>query len=155
MKICKRCGVEKSIFSFRIVKTNKNGTLCYKSICIDCMNTQSLDRYHNLTKEKKIERRKKSLEKLGPDYHKRYRLTKHYDLTLEEYQLMLQQQNNECYICRTHIDGKAVKVDHNHATGQVRKLLCHNCNTSLGLLKENPELFIKAAKYLKEHNDSI
>ena len=30
-------------------------------------------------------------------------------------------------------------VDHDHETGKVRGLLCHNCNVSVGLMKENPE----------------
>lgn len=34
--------------------------------------------------------------------------------------------------------GTATHVDHCHVTGKVRALLCHGCNTSLGLLREDP-----------------
>jgi hypothetical protein len=40
-------------------------------------------------------------------------------------------------------------VDHCHTTGNVRGLLCHNCNRGIGLLKELPSNFIKAIKYLE------
>ncbi len=46
---------------------------------------------------------------------------------------------------------KPLCVDHNHETGNVRKLLCHHCNRALGLLQDNPHLLARAADYLKEH----
>lgn len=40
-------------------------------------------------------------------------------------------------------------VDHNHETGKVRGLLCHNCNRALGLFKDNPSVLQKTFEYLK------
>ena len=40
-------------------------------------------------------------------------------------------------------------VDHCHATGTVRGLLCHNCNRALGLLHDNTEVLLNAIKYLE------
>ncbi len=43
-------------------------------------------------------------------------------------------------------------IDHDHATGKVRGLLCHNCNVAIGLMKDNTDLLKKAAEYLETHN---
>lgn len=42
-------------------------------------------------------------------------------------------------------------VDHDHETGKVRKLLCHNCNRALGLLRDDPALLRKSAEYIEQH----
>lgn len=43
-------------------------------------------------------------------------------------------------------------VDHCHTTGKFRDLLCSNCNSGLGLLKDNPDILRKAALYVEEHS---
>ncbi len=40
-------------------------------------------------------------------------------------------------------------VDHDHTTGEVRGLLCHNCNRAIGLLREDPERLRRAIEYLE------
>ena len=42
-------------------------------------------------------------------------------------------------------------IDHDHETGTVRDLLCSNCNTSLGLLMEDPSRIEGLADYIKGH----
>ena len=149
MKTCNSCNLSKPLTEFRFIRKNKNGTDLFKARCEECERKRQLAKYHTLTHDEKTERRKKSIQKLGKDYHKRYKLNKHYNLTLEQFNDMYQSQNGQCYLCERPISGKEVKVDHNHATGQVRKLLCHNCNTSLGLLNEDIKLFEKCIDYLK------
>lgn len=62
-------------------------------------------------------------------------------------------QNNLCAICKDELpEGKHCHVDHDHTTGKVRGLLCHHCNTALGLFDENPDLMEKAAVYLETHS---
>lgn len=43
---------------------------------------------------------------------------------------------------------KLLAIDHCHETGQVRKLLCNNCNRAIGLLKDDAGLLRRAADYL-------
>jgi hypothetical protein len=44
-------------------------------------------------------------------------------------------------------------VDHDHDTGAIRKLLCHNCNRALGLFKDNIDVIRRAADYIEEHRE--
>lgn len=81
--------------------------------------------------------------------HLRYHLKKEYGITPEEYSELLFLQGGVCAICSQDCQtGKKLSVDHNHNTGEVRGLLCHNCNRAVGLLDDDPELMFKAAAYL-------
>jgi hypothetical protein len=78
---------------------------------------------------------------------------KQYGLTLESYDELLQEQGGVCKICLTDDprgQSKAGRfyVDHNHRTGQVRGLLCNDCNTAIGLLKDSPAIAEVAHQYL-------
>ena len=149
MKKCSRCKQEKLFTEFFKGRVNKNGSQGYGSKCKNCVREYQLELYHKLPVEKKRERKEKSVQALGKDYSKKYRLNRHYNITLDEYNKMYEQQDGKCYICEKEISGREVKVDHNHSTGKVRKLLCHNCNTSLGLLNEDVKIFEKCIEYLK------
>src|SRR5689334_15698995 len=50
--------------------------------------------------------------------------------------------------------GKKLVVDHDHATDLIRGLLCSTCNTGLGCFKDDPKLFRKAIKYLKDNHST-
>lgn len=66
---------------------------------------------------------------------------------------MLTTQGGVCAICRSDDPaapkGGAFAVDHDHATGRVRGLLCQKCNTALGGFRDNPKFLLAAIKYLK------
>lgn len=66
-----------------------------------------------------------------------------YSLTVE--QLDALDIGTPCDICGR----RATDVDHDHSTGEVRGFLCGPCNTSIGLLQDNPALLIRAADYVK------
>lgn len=64
-------------------------------------------------------------------------------------------QEGRCAICNctTEDNRKDFAVDHCHATGKVRELLCNSCNTGIGNFKDNPDLLNKAIDYLEKHNE--
>lgn len=65
----------------------------------------------------------------------------------------LENQNWECSICRKKLTGdKNSHWDHDHKTGKFRAVLCHQCNTGLGMYKDNPDLLRRAALYLELHS---
>ena len=122
------------------------------------------DKYRQLMKEQAIKHRPKRIE-YGRKYRKERpekvwaeRIKREHGLTAEQYYHMLEEQHGVCYICllsetRT-MHGKVVRlvIDHNHQTGQVRRLLCHACNVSVGLLQENPDRMRRMAQYIEQFN---
>tara|TARA_R110002072_G_C7616088_1_gene505485 strand:- start:40 stop:414 length:375 start_codon:yes stop_codon:yes gene_type:complete len=55
----------------------------------------------------------------------------------------------ECGICnRNIIKNKNKCIDHCHATGKVRGVLCTQCNTGLGMFKDSEEFLSNAIKWL-------
>lgn len=84
------------------------------------------------------------------------RLKKNWNLTIMEYNKMFDDQHGCCAICNTHQSKvkKSFSVDHNHATGKIRGLLCNTCNTSLGGFKDDINIIFKAIEYLKKYQIS-
>jgi hypothetical protein len=66
-------------------------------------------------------------------------------MTEADYDALLVAQGGCCAICR---ERQAFVVDHDHATGAVRGLLCNRCNTGLGHLGDSPILLLRAIEYL-------
>lgn len=66
---------------------------------------------------------------------------------------MAKDQEYRCAICRrTEEETKRMfHADHNHETGKLRGLLCSDCNTGIGLLRENEEVLTAAIEYLRKH----
>jgi hypothetical protein len=76
-----------------------------------------------------------------------------YGITLEQYDALLASQNHRCAICPSN-SPKAKNgwhVDHDHKTNKVRGILCHHCNTGIGLLGHSSERLKAAATYLMPH----
>ncbi|HHK0424560.1 MULTISPECIES: endonuclease VII domain-containing protein [Stutzerimonas stutzeri group] len=84
-------------------------------------------------------------------YKREYRwnkLKERYGITKDQYEAMFDQQGGVCAICKTHPDKGVLHVDHCHATGAVRGLLCPSCNKALGLLRDSREALSRAIAYL-------
>ncbi|MBW7970952.1 endonuclease VII domain-containing protein [Bradyrhizobium sp. BR 10289] len=78
-------------------------------------------------------------------------LKKLYGLSLDDFQRLLSAQDFKCAICSADTPRRAGSdwaVDHCHSTGRVRGILCHPCNTMLGLARDNPLTLSKAIQYL-------
>jgi hypothetical protein len=173
-KFCRGCQVEKPVNEFHKAKKEKDG-LQYR--CIPCSRAYHAKRYE-AQKEKLAEQirayRANNKEKLSqaqvkwrnknPDKVRQYQratnLKKNFGLSLAEYNAMAAAQNNCCAICKqpeTFVHSATnevakLAVDHCHATGAIRKLLCKNCNNALGMFKDSVTLLSAAIQYLKDHN---
>ena len=71
------------------------------------------------------------------------------------YDNMFHEQNGCCASCGEPPKGTGrtgtLQVDHCHSTGKVRALLCHGCNTAIGLWNEDIEKILSAARYLETY----
>lgn len=76
-----------------------------------------------------------------------YRFRRRYGITVEKYDALLAEQGGGCAICHE-VPKKVLRVDHDHGTGEVRGLLCHQCNVGLGFFKDDPERLRSAVEYL-------
>jgi len=78
----------------------------------------------------------------------RARRAETYGLTVEEMASLLA-QHGQCAICASDDWGKkGPQVDHDHATGRVRGVLCISCNNGLGRFKDDPVRLQAAIDYL-------
>ncbi|WP_231367689.1 MULTISPECIES: endonuclease VII domain-containing protein [unclassified Thioalkalivibrio] len=73
-------------------------------------------------------------------------------VTQDEYLALYKKQEGRCGICERRLYSKRYKsfcVDHDHSTGRIRGLLCHNCNRAIGMLKDDPIALQRAIDWVK------
>lgn len=97
-------------------------------------------------------------------FNRRQNLKKFFGITPEQYDELFDEQDGVCAICKqpevvkhhSTNEVQCLTVDHDHATGLVRGLLCTKCNKGIGLLRDNPVFLRNAASYLeKNHGHEI
>ncbi len=71
-------------------------------------------------------------------------------MTQELFTKMLTEQNNKCGICNSNMI--TPYIDHNHSTKKIRMLLCHHCNTLLGMAKQDINILKGAITYIEKFN---
>ena len=81
-----------------------------------------------------------------------------YGISLDDYAIMLENQDGRCAICGTEDPGNSTyfHVDHDHdccpsryTCGQcIRGLLCHGCNNGIGRFMDNAQALRAAAAYI-------
>lgn len=98
----------------------------------------------------------------NPGLERRRSLKRYFNITPEQYDEKLKNQNGKCAICgqtETALDGKSgalrrLAIDHNHETNVVRELLCWRCNGTLGRIDESIKLLQAMINYLNKHKDA-
>lgn len=79
---------------------------------------------------------------------------KTYGLTDADFRVLLASQGGVCGVCAGPVvEGRSMHVDHCHATGAVRGILCGNCNRGLGCFHDSPGKLAAAIEYLVRTKD--
>lgn len=76
-----------------------------------------------------------------------------YNLSRNQYDEMLINQNGRCAICLDAFNRFEPYVDHDHVTGKTRELLCQHCNTAIGMVRESTRILENIILYLKKHGE--
>ena len=158
MKTCTACNIYKEFSYFAKNKLGKDGL---HSKCRVCQREYRRSWYVS-NKENARAINKKWADN-NPSHSKEWyqknklnqrdqQLRKQFGITLEQYDQMLLIQDSKCKICG--LDQKesvkALAVDHCHATGKIRGLLCGKCNLGIGYFQDREDVLNKAIEYLRE-----
>lgn len=137
MKQCHVCKETKDTTEFNRCSKSKDGLQHYCRVCSN--------------------KKRKEWDLEDPERTKGKYLKEAYGISFKDYTEMLEAQNHKCAICgkdETRFQKKLV-VDHCHATGKVRQLLCNFCNHGLGNFLDKPEVMLEAIKYLLKHSKGV
>ena len=132
-KTCRRCGALKMAEEFGKLKGAKDGK---QPRCRKCQSQVATDWNREHPERFSVKQRRSMLKQ-------------RYGLTVEQWNEMFEAQGGGCAICGDAPTGRnRLAVDHSHATGDVRGLLCFRCNTLLGKFRDDPSLLRRAIAYL-------
>jgi hypothetical protein len=100
-----------------------------------------------------VERNRIKRQSLPFEKRRSLNLQRDHGITLPEFNSMFDAQKKRCAVCRREqVSGtRDWHVDHSHATGKIRGILCHHCNTGLGLMRDSPTVLRLAAEYLERN----
>ena len=100
--------------------------------------------------------RVKRYKRENQDRERNNHLRRAYGISLADYKRMLNEQDGKCACCGTEEAGGkhgTWNVDHDHITGDVRQLLCKDCNIVLGIVQDSPEHLERLIAYILKHKD--
>jgi|SRR5216117_3645850 len=114
--------------------------------------------------EKYLEQQRRDKENRPPDYFKKWRekkllenpemdreaALKRYGISIEGKLKMAELQGYRCLVCGDRFDLDKLMIDHDHFNKKVRGLLCQNCNSAIGFLKDDPNKARSLARYLDD-----
>jgi hypothetical protein len=161
VKRCKHCGITKSLNDFYSDKKARDGRRPECKACnlaakaarnkanpqaardrVRRWREENPEKYAALKKRNSARPEKKRADREG-------HLKRKYGITLDDYERMLEAQGGVCFICKKpRPEDRTLHVDHDHATGEIRGLLCFRCNNALGDFDDDYELLQNAADYL-------
>jgi hypothetical protein len=121
--------------------------------CNDCKRTLSDDCFHKRTmRSGKIglqPRCKECATKNRKQYYKPHEyMRRKFNLSEEQYENLM--SNNNCQVCGVDISNSKKCIDHCHKTEKIRGVLCNNCNTALGLIKDDIQILSNLIRYLEQ-----
>lgn len=163
-KVCKQCNLVQPLESFRPHASTRDGRhwvciACWSKVpCTICglLKKYPDDFYQGQGRQCrscKYERYKHWYKTPRGKYViRRHNLKRLFGITPEQYDRLLAKQSGVCAICGRHPDPSEPRrfhVDHCHSTGRVRGILCGQCNSGIGKLKDDPALLERAAAYLR------
>ena len=99
----------------------------------------------------KSKARESARRNYNPQKRRERHLISAFGIDSSKYESLLVFQGGVCAICKGKNNGKAFHVDHSHATGKVRGLLCSPCNMAIGRIGENIQVLQKAMSYIVAH----
>ncbi len=113
------------------------------------------DNPEKIKEHARIKRSRPGWKAKAATYARRSRLKMKYGLTEAQIIERLETQGGCCLICSTPLTVITLRVDHCHATGLVRGLLCDICNLGLGQFLDDAPRLRNAADYLDEFYNSL
>lgn len=160
-KACITCGETKPVDAFHANRREKDGR---RRDCRSCFNAYQRVRWASgATSRAAVYERDQRWRQANPEtvklINRRSRLKQKYGITPERYDAMFAAQNGRCAACGTADSGDprfdTFSVDHDHETGEVRGLLCANCNRALGHVKDSVDTLMSLAAYLLKSRDVL
>lgn len=155
-KLCRVCGIEKSIFEFHSSAKNKDGRQNRCRQCFSEYRANNREKYAELSRRWR-ESNREQIRKHGRKFARRNsekrrwrKLKERYGIGLEEYQRIFEAQGGKCAICQTNLTpGFGTQIDHCHQSKKVRGILCKYCNTGLAQFRDDVTKLERAILYLK------
>lgn len=152
LRKCNKCGLEAfSDSDLDLFSAHSQSKYGRQNLCKVCMAKQQREKPSSSNEYRREWHRKKRAE--SSDYNdKSYfsRAKKTYGITKKEYLIMYEDQQGNCKICGKNESEQKQRlhIDHCHAAGIVRGLLCSKCNTALGLMDDDIDRLEIAKQYL-------
>jgi hypothetical protein len=108
------------------------------------------NRYAKNPEKYRSKAREYGLTEKGRKVKKVYNLKYLYGISSDDLLILIVQQNNVCALCKQPFtSSKFTHIDHDHKTHQIRGILCHKCNSGLGLFNHDKQKLLQAIDYLE------
>jgi hypothetical protein len=143
-KRCSKCRTEaQRIASSNWTKANPDQALAISR----AWRVRNLEKSREATRRSMAKRREEA-----PEAVKRAKLRSKYKLSDDDLDVLFDQADGCCEICGVAFGEEArtrAVIDHDHRTDRVRGVLCGNCNTGLGFVRDSTKILFRLADYVE------